>query len=296
MNGHHLPYVFVLDWDGTIAGKVDFQSQVYSLKQLLKKHGLKPMGHAASEKIPKAFTPANQLVRPGFASFMKALHKFYAGHPVHFFIYTASEKQWALQEIAWVEKAFGIQFARPIFTREDCHVDGGGNYRKSLAKIYPRICRTISRNRALSRQEKDYILENQLIIIDNNAVYSDRSDKMLLCPDYDYCVFENLWDMIPPSSFQTPEIHQFVYSLINMGLLCPQPTDPDPMQKLTIQYSWLASKCKNIMDANKTFQNDSFWKYLRRMIIENQLRRYTPNVIRQLQEAVWKNVKKKASS
>ena len=27
-----LPYIFILDWDGTIAGKVDFQSKHYILK------------------------------------------------------------------------------------------------------------------------------------------------------------------------------------------------------------------------------------------------------------------------
>jgi len=285
-----LPYIFILDWDGTIAGRVDFQSQQFSLHMTLRKFGFKP---TKQYQIPPAFYPSSKLIRPGFASFIKSMEKFYP--EVHFFIYTASEKQWALQEIAWVEKTHNIKFQRPIFTRDDCTVDASGSYRKSINKIFPKILRAISKNRPTpyTTQERMAILEKNTIIIDNNAVYTDRSDKLLLCPDYNYAVFENLLHGIPPQARTHTAIQQTIYSMINMGMLCPLPNENDDgMKSLGKQYEWLATKCKAIVESNAAYENDDFWKYLKKLIIQNQLKIYSQSVIKQLQDAIWKHMQK----
>lgn len=288
---HNLPIVFVLDWDGTIAGKVEFQSQAFSLAQSLKKQGIRPK---PLPSVLQSFSPKSKLIRPGLASFMHAMEKFYQSQDVYFFIYTASEKSWATYEINLVEKQFGIRFMRPIFTREDCVVDQGGQYRKSLTKVFPRICRALAKTRALSTNEKTYLLENNLILIDNNAVYTDRPDKLLLCPDYDYAVFENLADIIPDDAQHHPIVNQLVLSLVNSGHLCPMPRQSsDFMKEITHTYSWLATRCKDIMNANKLYENDDFWKHLRKLIIQNGLRKFTPSIIKQLQEATWRRLKHK---
>lgn len=287
-----LPFIFVLDWDGTIAGKVDFQSQAYSLAQVLRKNGFRPK---PLPSVLQAFSPKSKLIRPGFGGFIKAMERMYQGQ-VHFFIYTASEKSWANYEINLVEKQFGIKFARPIFSREDCVVDQGGQYRKSIAKIYPRICRAVGKQRPMTSEERIYMLENNLVLIDNNAVYTDRPDKLLLCPDYDYAIYENLIDMIPDDAKTHPVVTQLVLSLINSGHMCPIPQAPadDFMKELTHNYSWIASRCKSLVNANKLYENDDFWKHLRKLIIQNGLRRYTPSIIKQLQEASWKHLKVKS--
>jgi hypothetical protein len=282
-----LPYVFVLDWDGTIAGRVDFQSHAFNIKNALRRLGFKPKG--VNEKIPKAFHPSSKMIRPGFASFLKSMQKFLP--EVYFFIFTASDKQWALQEIQWVEQAHGIQFQRPIFTRDDCSMDSSGNYRKSLLRIYPRICRAITKHRPLSKGEKDFILNNQLIVIDNNAVYLDKTDRLLLCPDYSYTMFEDLIGLIPHEAKSHPDIQQLMYTLINIGVACPMQRHDDEMAALSSTYSWIASRCKSIVELNKTFVYDDFWKHLRKLIIQNELRRFTPSIVKQLQEAIWKKVK-----
>ena len=46
------------------------------------------------------------------------------------------------------------------------------------------------------------------VIIDNNAVYTDRMDRLLLCPDYNYAVFENLLHGIPMNARKHPVIQQ----------------------------------------------------------------------------------------
>jgi hypothetical protein len=289
-----LPYVFILDWDGTIAGRVDFQVQQFLLHNALRKHGFKPI---KQHPIPPAFFPNAKLIRPGFASFVKAMRKLYP--ECYFFIYTASERTWAHQEIAWVEKTHQVEFARPIFTRNDCVVDSAGNFRKSVAKVFPRIIKAITKTtgRAFSAKERMAILEQHTLIIDNNAVYLDRPDKMLLCPDYHYAVFENLLHGVPADARAHPVVQQTILGLVNQGYLCPLTgSQEDAMRALARQYEWLAVKCKGITQENRVYETDAFWPYLKRLITQNELRSFSVPVIKQLQDAVWKHVRKPRSA
>lgn len=285
-----LPYIFVLDWDGTIAGKVDFQSQQFTLHNALRKLGFKVQ---RTNPIPAAFYPNSKLIRPGFQQFIKHMRHFLAPSEVYFFVYTGSERTWAQQEIAWVEKTHGIQFQRPLFTRDNCTVEPGGAYRKSLGSIFPKIIRSISKNRTFSPAEKHTILDKHTIIIDNNAVYNDMTDKLLLCPDYDYAVFENLLHGLPAEAKNHPDVQKIIFSFVNSGALCPLSKDnDDPMWALARQYGWLAAKCKAIIDVNMKYESDDFWAYLSRIIIKNNIKQFTPLVISKMQDAVWKHVNK----
>jgi hypothetical protein len=289
-----IPYVFILDWDGTICGDVRFQAQYASIVHTLKKYKIKPN---VQYSIPPAFGQHSKLIRPGFGEWVKAMQEMYK--EVYFFIYTASEKSWANQEIAWVEKLHHIRFARPIFTRDDCYTDssnGNNSTRKSLGKIFPRVITSIVRERGskspLSMTQRKAILENHLVVIDNNAVYNDRADKLLLCPDYSYTVFENLLSLIPKDVRKEPLVQQLIYGLINTGYICKLPDEKeDGMSALSNQYAWLASKCKSLHDQNKAFAHDDFWKFLRKIIVTNKIYTFTPSIIKQLQDASWKHNK-----
>lgn len=289
-----LPYVFVLDIDGTIIGNCSYQTQQYSLLTALKKMGYKV---PSVNKCSHAYSPHQLLVRKGLASFVTAMRKMYSN--VHFFIYTASQKDWAQQEISWIEKQHGIRFNRPLFARPDCVVDGAGNFRKSLQKILPRIMRALSKRggKPLTRTEQNYIVENQLMIVDNNAVFLDRSDRLLLCPDYAFTLFEPLVDMIPTEAMSNPSVQQHVLSLINQGLVCPSPQGvTDRTEMLANQYVWLAKQCHSIAESNTVYKADDFWLYLAKIIMKNNIRTYSPTIIQQLQKGVWTNMKKKRSS
>ena len=286
---NQLPYIFILDWDGTCVGNVEFQSQQYSLFANLKKNGFKPI---KTHSIPPAFYPKSKLVRPGLANFIKSMEEFYP--QVYFFIFTASEKNWANTEIPWVEKTNDIKFARPIFTRDDCTNDSAGINKKSINKIFPKILRAISKNEKYSNTDKHLILENNTIVIDNNAVYLDRTDKLLLCPDYHYTVFENLLHGIPIQARKNDRIKQLLQGYINQGYMCcPPDKNMDVMVSLTEQYKWLSAKCKSIIEDNNNYLNDEFWKILKKLIIQNQVKVYSASIIKQLQEAVWSHYKKK---
>ena len=284
-----LPFIVILDWDNTIVGKVDYQSQKYSLEQHYKKFGLKVKKNS---KVPKAFNKDSKLVRPYFFNFITELTDYFQGN-IYFFIYTASERKWANTEISWLEKSHGIKFQRPIFTRDDCIVDKSGSYRKSISNIFPRMLRSMGLTK-ISKEQKTELLHQRLLIIDNNAVFNDMKEHLLICPDYNFMVFENLLEDIPLSYLQNPNIRQHILSLINMGLVCPFfGKNDDINQQMYKKYEWLAIKCKHISENNTYSIKDIFFKYLTGLIVKNNLKIFTPNVIKQLQTLVWKKIEKK---
>jgi len=284
-----LPFIVILDWDNTIVGKVDYQSQKYSLEQHYKKFGLKVKKNS---KVPKAFNKDSKLVRPYFLNFITELTDYFQGN-IYFFIYTASERKWANTEISWLEKSHGIKFQRPIFTRDDCIVDKSGSYRKSISNIFPRMLRSMGLTK-ISKEQKTELLHQRLLIIDNNAVFNDMKEHLLICPDYNFMVFENLLEDIPLSYLQNPNIRQHILSLINMGLVCPFfGKNDDINQQMYKKYEWLAIKCKHISENNTYSIKDIFFKYLTGLIVKNNLKIFTPNVIKQLQTLVWKKIEKK---
>lgn len=290
---NELPLIIILDWDGTVVGRVDYQSQRFALHQYYKRYGVKIKNET---KIPQAFYPDRMLVRPGLVKFIEELTAYYRGN-VYFFIYTASERTWAYKEIQWVEKTHQIKFQRPIFTRDDCKVDNGGSYRKSIHHIYPRLLKSIGKGH-LTRTQKEEILKSRILIIDNNAVYNDMQEHLLICPHYHYMVFENLLEEIPESLLKHPQISQYVYTLINQGMVCPMfngGDSHDAVEKLYKKYEWLALKCKHIAEENKYYAKDQFFKYLKKLILQNNLNVFTPNVVRQVQQLVWKKKKSQSS-
>ena len=284
-----LPVIVILDWNNTLVGKLDYQSQKYSLEQHYKKFGLKVKKNS---KVPKAFNKDSKLIRPYFLNFITELTDYFQGN-IYFFIYTASERKWANTEISWLEKSHGIKFQRPIFTRDDCIVDKSGSYRKSISNIFPRMLRSMGLTK-ISKEQKTEILHQRLLIIDNNAVFNDMKEHLLICPDYNFMVFENLLEDIPLSYLQNPNIRQHILSLINMGLICPFfGKNDDINQQMYKKYEWLAIKCKHISENNTYSIKDIFFKYLTGLIVKNNLKIFTPNVIKQLQTLVWKKIEKK---
>lgn len=280
-----LPYIVILDWDGTIAGKVDYQCMRHTLKECYKEYNIK---YTKNNKIPIAFYPESNLIRKDFIGFIKDLTIHYDNN-IYFFIYTASEKLWANTEIKWVEQTHGITFQRPIFTRDDC-INYAGSYKKSIEKIFPRILRSIKV--PLTKQQKTEVLNKHILIIDNNHVYVDMQEKVLLCPDYDFMVFENIYEDLESYSFNIPYINNFIVSLIKDGLMCPLFPSQSDINYLTYKrYNWLVSKCKEVTESNKKYINDYFFKKLKKLIIKNNIRYFTPNIIKQLHTVLWKTSK-----
>lgn len=300
--------MFVLDWDGTIVGRVDFQSQLYVLHKSLEKKGIKSL---LPKRGPPAFSKDSKLVRPGFAAFVRAMQARYP--EVYFFVYTASERNWARAEITWVCEQHEVDIAG-VFTRDDCTPDPVQGYTKSLTQVLPRIYKAIDarrRKRAtdeykatgvkrvcrrLTAKDKAVMEQERLVIIDNNAVYRDHQDRLLLCPDYNYAVFENMLDGIPHELQMDPFVQTAIRTMATGGLVCPVPGSGDLMHTRTAQYAWMLAKCKSVHDANRAYEHDDFWVYLRKVITKNKIERFPGGVLRKIQDMLQSRLKRREHS
>jgi hypothetical protein len=283
-----LPYIFILDLDGTIVGNVQYQVSRFSLLNSIRKHGLQtpPLREA-----PKAYYSEELLIRPGFLECIKMLRTNYPW--CHIFIYTASERKWALQEVLWIEKATGIQFNRPIFTRSDCIIQSNGSVRKSLKKVLPRIFRVLSRQMTMTREEKEFIIRNQMLIIDDNAVYLDGQDRILLCDSYNFVYCEDILEGIDDTTLRHPMIRSEYQDLLKNGLVHPYALEDahDKHAKKAKIYRWIAERCMMTFNSNRPYHQDNFWKKLRSLLLKNNVTRFTSSVVKQIQHAIYPDMK-----
>lgn len=287
-----LPYIFILDLDGTIVGNVQYQVSRFSLLNIIQRHGLKS---PSLKDTPKAYGSSEKLIRPGFQECIKTLR---ANYPwCHIFVYTASEKKWAIQELQWIEKSTGMAFNRPIFTRSDCVIQSTGAIRKSLKKILPRIFNSISKQTPLTNDEKRFIIQNQLMIIDDNAVYIDGQDHILLCASYNFQYCEDILEGIDESIIHNPFIQSEYKSLLKSGLVHPFALEEsaDPHSKRAKIHHWISKKCITTYKSNRPYQHDGFWKKLKSILIKNHVPRFTPQVIKQIQEVIYPNLERPSS-
>jgi hypothetical protein len=179
-----------------------------------------------------------------------------------------------------------------------------------MKHIWPRVLRTLqTKYRIFTKAEREQILNSQMLIIDNNAVFSDHNSRLLLCPDYDYMVFENLFDGFPKDAFDHPGVQQLVLSLVNEGMMCPylkkttsakvssggnsSQDGMDTMLEMARKYEWFATKCRTIGMMNRSHKNDIFWKYLRKLILKNNIKKLDTKLVEQMQNAVWRRQKSK---
>jgi hypothetical protein len=285
-----LPTIIICDLDGTGIGNVgQYQVSRYSLLNSIRHYGLK--GPSLKE-TPKAYSISEKLIRPGFQECIKTLR---ANYPwCYIFIYTASEKKWALQEIQWIEKSIGIPFNRPIFTRSDCIIQGNGNIRKSLKKILPTIFKTITKQVTLTDEEKRFIIHNKLLIIDDNPVYIDGQEHVLLCSSYNFQYCEDILDGIDESIIQNPNIQSEYKSLLKRGLVHPYALEEtvDAHSKRAKIHHWISKKCVTTYKSNQPYQHDGFWKKLRSILIKNHVPYFTPKVIKQIQEVIYPHLER----
>lgn len=276
--GEHIPHIFILDLDGTIIGDCTYQCDIYNIENIMKKNSIKIKN---PNSLIKCYKKKSKLIRPYFLYFLNKMKKIFPNSL--FYIYTASEKTWAHKEIALIEKTHDIRFNRPIFTRDDCIVGSDNSYKKSVKKVLPKIIRSIKIKNLNNIKDK-------IMVIDNNQTFIDYNDNFLLCPTYNYTLFDNLWEKIPKESLKIKDIHSTIKSLIYANKLCNLCHHGDNnMKQLEIIYEWLFNKHKTINKDNRKYENDKFWKFLSNLIVKNNITIFNKDTIRFLQKNINKN-------
>ena len=286
------PYVFILDLDGTIIGDCSYQCDVYNIQEIIRgalvtnKQQMNKMQLGAitrqkticDKSLNECYKACSKLIRPFFGVFINKMKKQYPNS--YFFVYTASEKSWAVKEIGIIEKQNNMKFNRPLFTRDDCIIDSSGNIKKSVAKIMPAILKSI-------RAPKTFDIKNNLLIIDNNPTFIDYKDNLLICPTYNYLQFQNLWDNIPHDYQKIAELKSFVSKLISSKKIYARHHNANA-QMLERIHRWLYRKYKRVNKYNATFENDTFWKDIASAIEQHNIKVFNKRIVTALAKAIKK--------
>lgn len=250
-------YIFILDLDNTIIGNCNYQIHLYTYASMIK-------NNININKILLPYYDASnsQLIRPHFIHFINKMQEIYKNN-VYFYIYTASSKKWANLEIKLIETANNIKFNRPIFTRDNCKYD-------PIKKIYIKEIQPILAK--INAKSKD----NEIIIIDDNDVYTDFKENHIKCKAYNFVSYCNL----DPILMKLPDNIQI--DLLN-GLKCPinNPYECNIKNKIKI-YKSLYNICRNIYNNNKKYHKDIFWLNLSNIIEANNIDNFNNNIIKQL--------------
>jgi len=252
---------FILDLDGTIIGDCIYQSEIYKIYLILNKLGIKIK---INEILEESYKDKSKLIRPYFRYFIEKMREMYPTSK--YYIYTASDKKWALKEIELIEKNMKIKFNRPIFTRNDCikiEKENKIEYKKSIESI----------------KKKIKIEEGEIIIIDDNDVYIDTNKLILKCKCYNYKYFCNYWEYIPIKRIKNKIFINYLEILIKNKRLNPSYEKESNKDKIEY-YKWLYEKCADINKSNKKYKKDKFWLNLTNIIINNRISIMNENSIK----------------
>jgi hypothetical protein len=270
------PYIFVIDLDGTIIGNCTYQCDIYNIMELIKTSNKKDLNKykiLCDKCLNDSYNDKSLLIRPHFFYFVQSMKKLYPQS--YFYIYTASEKKWAIKEISIIEKNYNFKFDRPLFTRDNCIIDNDGNIKKSIAKILPLIKKNV-------KMPASYDIKKHLLIIDNNPTFIDYKENLLLCPTYNYIKFNNLKDIVP-DEIGCNNIKNYVTKLTKEQRICRNYNSQESMEKI---YRWLYKKCKKINKYNSKYLNDNFWKDLVILIKNYSIKHYTSKNVEMMQKSI----------
>jgi hypothetical protein len=260
------PFVFILDLDGTIIGDCAYQVIIHNIEDIAKQNKLKTY---SKDMLAKCYSQSSKLIRPYFKHFINTMKTHF--NNCQFYIYTASEKSWANKEIGMIEKSHGFKFNRPLFTREDCIIDSYGMYKKSVKKILPRI---IKSNKNLNFKNE------KILVIDNNNVFIDFHNNMILCPTYNYTQFCDIWDKLDKNDANNPSISRLVSNLVLTNKACKYSNCRETDTKKTeLKHKWMYKKYKKLNKMNKSFEKDIFWKRLSNAIVDKDVKSIDKNSI-----------------
>lgn len=255
------PLIFILDLDGTIIGDCIYQTIIQNIENVAKKNKIRT---TLNKQLQESYQPQSKLIRPFFESFITNIRSHFPNS--QFYIYTASEKEWATKEINLIEKTHNLKLNRPIFSRNDCILDSSGQYKKSVNKILPMI----------QKNNKNNILDqSNIIIIDNNDVFIDYNSNFILCPSYNSIHFCDAWIDLKLDSLNNANFKDTIDKYIYTNKICQYDSTSKYCDELNeLRHKWYYKKLKKINSINKKYKNDRFWKKLTNIIIEKKISKF----------------------
>lgn len=262
------PLCIVIDLDGTIIGDITPQIMTFELGKSLKQAHVK---NIFDLQDLKAKLKAG-LLRPHFETFMRNVS--YNKPTVEFFVYTASEKSWAELVIKCIEKVIGIKFNRPILSRGFCVLQDR-EYKKSIKYIKPTIAKCLKKKYGVAFGKAE--LTNNILVIDNNNVYSSNDAKnLIICPTYNYRIPENVVANIKLDTFKQHAL--MITTVMRRHIPLSNTTNYNHFQRdfYTYYLNYLTTATKK----NSQYAQDKFWLHMRDIILSHGVTLFDDHTIR----------------
>ena len=251
------PFIFILDIDGTLIGDISPQVMLYEMVQEMKTTSKKTAMTFDVKDL--TYKLENGILRPYFKEFVELMVSQFTD--VELFIYTASQKKWALFLIKHIEKTFNVKFNRPIFTRDDCVLENN-TYVKSIENIKPRILSSLKRSYPKLTMDK---LNNRMIMIDNSQVFrKNELWKVIICPTYDFKYPENILSKIKPEVFCANHVSICSAVIKYMNQI------PFTSKFLKFERHFYKTYLQDLFKLKKV-NNDTFWIQLGDIIVKKNI-------------------------
>lgn len=244
------PFIYFFDIDGTLVGNVTPQIIEWDLLIRFNKSNLNIFKNNLISHLK------NGLLRPHLSTYLDSLR---VKGDCEFYIYTASNAEWANILVDSIEKVIGIKFNRPIFNRTHC-LKGDNMYMKSISKISSKILAKLKQKYPEKIKTIKNIVDNS-IFIDNNKVLIKKEEHLLhLCPTYHYI---DIYD-VTRSLSEITLCKDFleISKILNLYSFFPK-YDNDQIMTYNlfkvIYYSHLSNFIKNNFKGMAKKKEDTFW-------------------------------------
>jgi hypothetical protein len=251
----NMPYVFILDIDGTMIGDIGPQVMMYDIISELRR-GKEKIFFDTNDLIEKL---KSGVVRPHLAHFISSMKRHYGA--VEFFVYTASHNKWANFLIKQLEKSLGIRFNRPIFTRKDCQFINK-EYKKSIKHIKGRIFNVLKKKYDYPFHLED--MADKIMMIDNNNIFpQSEQGNLIVCPTYSFKYPENIPIKITKKIYEANE--RSLSPIMNRYLNIPIGSSYLKFQRAF--YRYYINEISSMSSSH-----DSFWLHLTDVLIKKDIK------------------------
>ncbi len=259
-----LPFVFVIDVDGTLVGDVSSEICLSDIVSQCTTENDK-CSDCVFQHIEASLS--HGLARPHFVTFYKTMKDIY--DECEFFIYTSATKGWTEILISIYEKHFNVEFHRPLFTRKFCD----NHHKKNLELIIPSIREALVQKYPTISL---YMLRRRIILVDNSMIshkFDSTYKNYIKCPTYRFQIKDDMVQWIPTLNIE--KHYTTISNILNkyLGFVCSN----DSYENFMKDYKQYI--CQNCTDTayEKTYKKDLFWLKLACFIatydLENALAR-----------------------
>lgn len=281
----------LLDVDGTLIGDIAPQLCEYELLQLFDKRRV----NAFKEDVV-TYLREGGVLRPHLQTLLSTLRR--SSPATELFVYTASSDEWAKVIVPCIEKAAGVRFNRPLFTRKHCVLPSDArhdmDFKKSIAKVAPAIQRALVAKGALPPATRVDDVRRGCILVDNNPVVlldpATEGHRLVKVPTYDAALYYDVTTRVP-LDVQRRDPHEVRGVLTRFGLYTSDRSSTSDLSSFNAHYfATLASLSIREQDRRASEPPERLWTAISDTLFSArrhpEAAAFSPQLVRAMNEAV----------